>query len=174
MPAPVPIPPGAATGTSASDRKLYLPYSVLPALVGPGRGKITFHWFIPERTEPIGDYTKLILGYRGLTEIACTRAERLVNELFREEEFHLFRSYLEARHGVEVRTGMLTTPLTSVKPDTSTRLGTLRPWHSPDAEDASEILIHKLSDEGNYTLPFTVWGAYLSTTRPPRNVIVGG
>lgn len=170
MPAPVPIPPGAATGTSASDRKLYLPYSVLPALVGPGRGKITFHWFIPDRPEPIGDYTKLILGYRGLLDPARERAERLVNELFREEEFHLLRAYLEARHGVEVRTGMLTTPLTSVKPDTSTRLGTLRPWYCPNTEELSEILLHRLSDEDSYTLPFPVWGAYLSTTRPPRPV----
>lgn len=170
MPAPVPIPPGAATGTSASDRKLYLPYSTLPILVGPGRGKITFHWFRVDRTEPIGDYARLILGYRGLADDAARRAERLVDELFREDEFHLLRTYLESRHGVELRTGMLTTPLTSVKPDTSTRLGTLRPWHMDGAEEASEILLHKLTDEENYGLPFAVWGAYLSTTRPNRSV----
>jgi hypothetical protein len=170
MPAPVPIPPGAATGTSASDRKLYLPYSTLPILVGPGRGKITFHWFRVGRTEPIGDYARLILGYRGLTEDAARRAERLVDELFREDEFHLVRTYLESQHGVEVRTGMLTTPLTSVKPDTSTRLGTLRPWHVPEAEENTEILFHRLSDDESYSLPFDVWGAYLSTTRPSRSV----
>ena len=168
MPAPVPIPPGAITGTSASERKLYLPYSALPILAAPGRGKLTFHWFRPDRPEPIGDYARLILGYRALSDEARERAERLVNELFREDEFHLLRSYLETRHGVEVRTGMLTTPLTSVKPDTSTRLGTLRPWQLLETEESAEILIHRLSEEDQYSLPFVVWGAYLSTARPHR------
>ncbi len=166
---PVPAPILAGTGaTSAPERKLYLPYSDLPTQAGPGRGKVTFHWFYAGRQEPIGDYARLLLGYRGLTPEAQERAERLVNELFREDEFHLLRSYLESKHGVEVRTAMLTTPLASIKPDTGTRLGTLRPFHGEHPEHPTEVLIHMLAEEEGYTLPFQVWGAYLNPSRPGR------
>jgi len=169
MPAPTPAPILAGVGaTSASARKLYLPYSYLPTQAGPGRGKITFHWFCVGRQEAIGDYTSLLLDYRGLARDAQEKAERLVDEFFREEEFHLLRSYLESRHGVEVRTAMLTTPLASVKPDTATRLGTLRPFYIEPPEQQTEVLLHPLANEEGYTLPFTVWGAYLNPSRPGR------
>lgn len=166
MAALTPITTNEREGTRASARKLYLPYSTLPTHVGPGRGKVTFHWFCTARAEPIEDYAPLILGYKALALAAQERAERLVSELFREDEYLQLRAFLESRYGVEVRTGMLTTPLTPVKPDSGTRLGTLRPWYDSAAESVSpEVKLFPLSEEAHYTLPFTVWGAYLSAAR---------
>lgn len=160
-------------GTRDADRKRYLPYCALSALVGTARNPVTLHWFCAERPEPTEDYSKLILGYQGLTPEAKVRAERLVDELFREDEFHLLRTFLEQHFNAHVRTAMLTTPLTSVKPDTGTRLGTLRPFSLISAEHEGEVAVLRLSEVAGYSLPFAVHGAYLSSGRPSHHAAPG-
>lgn len=141
--------------------------------MGTARNPVTLHWFCAERTEPSADYSKLILGYQALTPEARVRAERLVDELFQEDEFHLLRTFLEQQFNAHVRTAMLTTPLTSVKPDTGTRLGTLRPFGLLAPEHNGEVAVFRLSDVEGYSLPFAVHGAYLSSGRPSHHAPQG-
>jgi hypothetical protein len=123
--------------------------------------RVTVHWFLAERSEPIVPYLTVIQGYRTLTEAARLRAERLVDEFFREEEYHQLRDYLRQHHQDDVRTSMMMTPVSSIKPDRDTRAGMLRPYGQPSPEQREIVAIHRLSEEPGYSLPFAVWGAYI-------------
>ncbi len=156
---------------SALERKLYLPYSTRRIAQTPsklGVSLITFHWFYVDRSVPIAPYSSLILGYRTLSDTARVEAEMLVNELFREEEFHLLRDYLRTRHHEDLRNSMLVAPISATKPDTGTRAGGLRPFGRITPQDREEIFVHRLSDEPGYSLPFAVWGASVAA-HPRRN-----
>lgn len=165
----VPRAPGSA-------RKLYLPYGKLAAVMPVRSGRLspmTIHWFVVGRSEPVAPYAAVIQGYRQLQGEARRRAERLVDELFREDEFHQLRDYLWNRHREDTRTSMLVTPVPPVKPDAGTRTGALRPFvKSGDGEggegagDGETPTIHRLADEPDYPLPFTVWGAYVAPAVP--------
>lgn len=157
----------------ASDRKLYLPYGSMrlpeqQARVAPSwMSLVTVHWFVVGRSEPIVPYLTVIQGYRTLTAAARTRAELMVDEFFREDEYHQLRAYLQERHHKDLRTSMLTTPVTSIKPDGDTRIGRRRPFAQPAPESRDTVAIHKLSEESGYSLPFTVWGVYIETNPSP-------
>jgi hypothetical protein len=153
-----------------SNRKLYLPYSSLRTLLPQGKRdlySVTVHWFCVNRSAPIAPYASVLLGYKSLSDEARVRAEMLVDEFFREEEFHLLRDYLRERHHEDPRTAMLVIPVSAVKPDTGTRTGTLRPFGMPSANEREEVTIFRLAEEEGYSLPFTVWGAYAATPRSP-------
>jgi len=130
---------------------------------------VTVHWFVADRPDPIAPYASVILGYKTLNDTAKARAEMLVNEFFREDEFHQLRVYLRARHHEDPRISMLTIPVTSVKPDTATRAGGLRPFGRTPWDEREEIIIYRLSEEPGYSLPFVVWGAYIA----PQHLIPG-
>jgi hypothetical protein len=157
-----------------SDRKLYLPYSSLRTVMPQGRRdlySVTVHWFCVARAAPIAAYANVLLGYRSLSDEARIRAEMLVDEFFREDEFHQLRDYLRERHHEDLRTAMLVTPVSPLKPDTATRTGTLRPFGIPSTNDREEVTIYRLADETGYSLPFTVWGAYAAATRSPATIM---
>jgi hypothetical protein len=156
-----------------ADRKLYLPYSSLRTVMPRTKhelSSVTVHWFVADRQEPIAPYASVILGYKTLSDTARARAEMLVNELFREDEFHQLRVYLRARHHEDPRISMLTTPVASVKPDTGTRAGSLRPFGRTPWDEREEIVIYRLSDEPGYLLPFAVWGAYIAPNHTLPNL----
>jgi hypothetical protein len=162
-----------------SDRKLYLPYSSFRLMKPKSRStpawlsRVTVHWFLAEREEPIVPYLTVIQGYRTLTAAARQRAERVVDEFFREDEYHQLRDYLRQHHQDDVRTSMLMTPVNTIKPDTDTRTGTLRPYGQPAPEQRETVVIHRLAEEPGYSLPFKVWGAYIDANplrHQPTNV----
>ena len=167
----IPAPP--TVRLCAPDRKLYLPYSSLPIVGGVIHARAawstqtTVHWFVVGRTEPITAYDTTIQGYKSLSALARSRAESMVDEFFRESEFQQLREYLQTRRQ-DARTSMLTTPVSSIKPDSSTRTGTLRPFVQNDVEQSEQIAIYRLSDEEGYCLPFMVWGAYI-VEKPMRH-----
>lgn len=150
--------------------KLYLPYSSF-RLPLPGNRHdmqwVVIHWFVVNRAEPIAPYPTAILGYQTLNEATRGRAERTVDEFLREDEFHQLRDYLRERHHEDPRTSMLWTPVSSVKPDMATRVGTLRPFSLPAPERPDEVLLYRLADEAGYSLPITVWGAYIAANHLP-------
>jgi hypothetical protein len=157
-----------------SDRKLYLPYSSLRTLLPQGKRdlySVTVHWFCVGRKTPIAPYASVLMGYRSLSEEARPRAEKMVDEFFRESEFHQLRNYLHDRHHEDLRTAMLVTPVSAIKPDTATRTGTLRPFGIPSAIEREELTIYRLAEEAGYNLPFTVWGAYAAAPRSPASLV---
>jgi hypothetical protein len=163
--APTGVPVSTPPTLCPPERKLYLPYSSLRTVMPRTKhelSSVTVHWFVADRKEPIAPYATMILGYKTLSDAARTRAEMLVNEFFREAEFHQLRVFLRERHHEDPRISMLTIPVASVKPDTATRAGTLRPFGRSPWEEREEIVIYRLSDEPGYSLPFAVWGAYIA------------
>jgi hypothetical protein len=141
--------------------KLYLPYGNLRHFAG--HEHVTLHWFRKDRPAPIGSYEDLILGYKQMNPEQQRSSERMVDELFTEEEFHALRSFLQRKKNQDVRTGMLVPPVNSVKPGNELGLGLVRPFG--DRIEGTEGGFYKLSDEPDYTLPFPVWGYY---TQPSR------
>lgn len=148
--------------------KLYLPYgtfhsdssSLSDAQKHPW-SHVTFHWFYVGREAPLAPYESLIMGYRGLSAEGKTRAERLVDEFFSEDEFHQLRAYLQTRHRDDLRTTVLTAPVHPLKADTTTRAGSLRPFqHACVEDDIAGSGFCRLCEEDGYCLPFEVWGYY--------------
>ena len=138
--------------------KFYLPYGTLSELyLHP---VVTFHWFRVGREEPIASYERVILGYKSLTEEARARVEATVDEFFTEEEFHLLRDYLRQRNGTDLRTTVLTAPVSAVRPDGGSKAGALRPFALCPENPAEGSGWYRLADEEGYSLPFTVWGYY--------------
>jgi hypothetical protein len=82
------------------------------------------------------------------------------------------RDYLRQHHQDDVRTSMLMTPVSALKPDTDTRAGTLRPYGQPAPEQRETVVIHRLAEEAGYSLPFAVWGAYIEAN--PHRVVGAG
>lgn len=144
--------------------KLYLPYGALHRIADPRL--VTFHWFCVGREEPLAPYVSLIMGYKNLTDVARVRAEAMVDEFFSESEFHQLRAYLRARHGEDLRTTLLTAPVSAIKPDAGTHIGQERPFAQCVVANGNGF--HRLSDDQGYTLPFTVWG-YYSLPTPMRS-----
>jgi len=148
--------------------KLYLPYgtfhrgtSSLADSQHAFSRHVTFHWFCIERPEPIAPYASLIMGHHGLTPEARTRAEQMVDEFFSEEEFHQFRDYMQTQHQDDLRTTVLSAPVHAVKPDTSTRAGSFRPFRAGVEDSIPGSGFCKLAEEEGYSLPFSVWGYYI-------------
>ncbi len=150
-------------------RKLYLPYGTLRTSADPRQ--ITYHWFIIKRETPLAPYDKLILSYNGLSDDARVRAEQTVDEMFSQEEFEALRDYLRDQRSEDLRTGILNAPISANKPDTSTRLGTERPFQTC-SEGVTGGFMH-LSEQPGYNLPFTVWGYYAMPAHlmPSRNAL---
>jgi len=186
-----------------STMKLYLPYGTFGNASHRGESwyrphtEIILHWFVAGRKEPIAPYASLILNHKGLSPTVRARAEQTVDEFFAESEFHQLRDYLRDVHGKDVRTAILSAPVTAVRPDTQTRAGALRPFDpivlidplaveapetlddaipTADAEDLEDTgetsnAIYRLSEEKDYPLPFAVWGFYASVA--PYNPATG-
>ncbi len=140
--------------------KLYSPYAALRRFEGhgPTTAAVTLHFFIPERTEPVAPYPKLILGYSHMTADQKASAEATARELFTEEEYRALRDYL-CRRREDLRTGMLIAPFNALKPANELGLGFSRPLkqRAPDTEGGG---FFRLCDEPGYDLPFPVWGYY--------------
>lgn len=158
----------------AAKLKLYLPYgnfhrdsSGLTEARRLHAQQVTYHWFYIDRETPLAPYESLILGYRGLSAEARTRAEHMVDEFLSEEEYRLLRDYLRTRHRDDLRTTVLSAPVQAIKPDTSTRAGTLRPFRDCADDPASGSGFCKLSEEEGYSLPFRIWGYYAPAVARP-------
>jgi len=115
--------------------KLYLPYGTFDPGTDRRRlrrsvhGGAVFHWFVVGRTEPIAPYPSLILGHKTLVDNVRIAAERTVDEFFAETEFHLFRDYLQSCYGQDIRTAVLSPPVTAIRPDAYSHIGALRPFY---------------------------------------------
>lgn len=164
---------GAGGGSGAASRPRRAWYSA--------HSEVILHWFRVGRAEPIAPYPSLLLGYSGLTAEGRARAERMVDEFFTVDEFHRLRDYLRSQHGEDLRTAVLSAPVSAVRPDGATRAGALRPFYPPvlsPKESGSlegeperrgtvpEGGIFRLSEEEGYSLPFAVWGYYMVAAQP--------
>ena len=141
--------------------KLYLPYGTLKKF--KNNAQVTLHWFRKDRPQPIGSYEQLIQSYKQLTDPdQRRRAERMVDELFTEEEFFALRDYLRIHQGADLRTGVLVPPVSGVKYESEGKPGLLRPFSQRvDGEGGG---FYRLDEEPTYTLPFAVWGYYTQPT----------
>jgi hypothetical protein len=141
--------------------KLYLPYGNLRAF--SGREQVTLHWFRTDRTEPVAPYPGLILGYGQMSPEQQRSAERMVNELLTEEEYRALRDYLQTKKRADLRIGVLVAPVNALKPANELGLGLVRPFGAHvDGEGGG---FYRLSEDPDYTLPFSVWGYYSRPTR---------
>ena len=144
--------------------KLYLPYGNLKHL--HGNRDITFHWFVKDRREPVAPYEQLLENYKQLTPEGKLQAQRMVDELFSEEEFKSLRTFLYEKYREDVRTGILVPPINGIRQDIGPNRALVRPFAAcPDDESGGFC---RLSEKDGYALPFSVWGYYTEPLRTRR------
>ena len=142
--------------------KLYVPYGNLKTF--RGAGPVTLHWFVKDRERPIGAYPELIERFAQLSPEVQARSKLMVDELFTQEEFFAFRTYMYEKHGEDLRTEVLVPPINGAKPENAQNRKLVRPLGL--CREGEEGGFCQLSDEPDYSLPFAVWGYHTGVNWP--------